>query len=1093
MTPIDQPPVTRDGPGTDQTTALAKLIRPRLLNWPVALTFIAIVGLYAGFAMQQYSRLNDLNQRELSNAAVQLERSLDNALETISRISDEQALCEFDKKQPYLALVPPDDRCDQRVSGPLAVSMSDKDDEPLTLNATPRSPSDQRKFKFLANIALGELSFPESFGVIFIADQQGRILYQDAPSKRVWLRHLRWGEQRFRDSAASHEAHSNLGQAKHIFGEDAANGWKRLSAMSGRTTLQLAGDDHAVYFEPLMLERDSRIRFVLGGAVSRRALIRQALAVDSYFLALLVFLLLLACLGLPFIKLLSLNAHERFDLRDVTLLYVSTAALLALFTFAIETVNGYVSWNDKAARGLVQLADRLADDMLKEVNEIKAGLARYDGAVSGLSPKELDACTPLTLWFSGPSSPQMACPKQQAHVDFPLLDTDGQIETVSWIDGHGRQIGKVTADANQGKQAGLFSRLYFRSVRDGHLFTIGDTATPPFHIGPDRSLVNGKFYTFFSMPSGVGMKDAPDQPEPVVVLARTRLLSLRAVPLPDGYGYAVIDRTGRALYHSDPRLALRENLFEEMSAGIRARSIAYAGHPSSVACTQRRRSDPSAPRCGVEGVSFTSAYRERPHAFHMRPLEELRLATIAGPVASGVPGAPAGLFVVTFRDTSLDMATVARTFLQTLCGPGLLLVVIIALSMGVMTLVASRKEEHWSVWLWPNGLAHVYPMISAALVVVLLASHIGLGGGARDVVLMALPIVAIAVAVTIYGCTARRSVTDFSHSTDWHTFMFLLLLMCTIVVPAAAVFRTALGHEFGKRIATEQAWMDAQCTDLPRAIKADVLAEGEPIKLAERLAASATARCAGQGGARDVSPYDFAPAVLSATTHWLLVPYQWADGLLPVSSDYDVRVRYQEPGNSDASSLASGGFPWSTRWGFAGYSAVLAALVWWLRKKAVLLFFADHTSHAPQTTSASDTWASCSPAEQLVLTRVVLDRMVNPYQRPVVVELIRRGVLSLEPHLTPSDELCRFIQGQQVALSTHVRASERVESSHSWRFARGVLVASGVGLAVFLFATQPALQSEFVGIASAVSGGLATLMKLWEAFASRAADRKAAG
>lgn len=1044
MTPIDLPPVTGDDAVAERPATLTSFLRPRLFHWPVALTLIAIVGLYAGFAMQQYTRLNELNQRELSNAASQLERTLDNALETIRRSRDEPSLCEFDKKQPYLEVISPEG-CRQAVTGPLSVGIAVG--EPLTLVATTLSdPTREIRFKFLADVALRELSFPESFGLIFIADQQGRILYQDAPSKRVWLRHLRWGERQFRDSTAPYEGHSNLGQAEHIFGKDGANGWQRLSAMSGRTTLRLAGNDHAVYFEPLAIERASDSHLVLGGAVPRRAMIRQALAVDSYFLALLVFLLLLAFLGLPFVKLLSLNAHERFGLRDVTLLYVSTAALLALFTFAIETVNGYVRWNDETARGLVKLADRLAEDMLSEVQTIRSAVEGYDLQAGGLSPEELDATQPVTNWLTAGHA--------SAKSRLTFSEPQAQIETVSWIDASGRQIGKVTADASGTKQAGLSNRLYFRAVRDGHLFRLGGSATP-FHIGPDRSLVNGKFYTFFSMPSGVGLKDAGGTHGSVVVVARARLLSLRGVALPSGYGYAVIDRTGRALYHSDPRLSLRENLFEEMSDGTRARSIVYAGLPSSL----------------------TSAYRERPHAFHLRPLA-IQLATTTERSAQA---ALAGLHVVTFRDTSLDMATTARTFVQALCGPGLLLVVMIALSMGAMAVITRGKGDHWSVWLWPNGLAHVYPMISAALIAVLVASLMGLAGNAHDVVLMALPIAAIVVPLTIYRFTNRQDAQEVTRVTDWHAFVFLLLLVCTIVVPAAAVYRTALGLEFGKRIATEHAWMLAQCTDLPRAIKADMLAEGEPPSLAERFAAPAHTRCARDLGVDAIPPYDLTPAVLSATTHWLLMPYHWAHGLLPVSSDYDVRVRYQKPEHSDASSLAPSAYPWGTRWGFAGYSAVLAALAWWLRKKARFLFFADQTSRAGQTA----TWEDCSPAEQLVLARVVLDGMANPHQRPVVEALIGRGVLVLEPNLKPSEDLCKYIRDREVELRHRLRATERVESSHSWRFARGVLVASGVGLAVFLFATQPALQTEFVGMASAVSGALAALMKLWDAFVSR--------
>ena len=98
--------------------------------------------------------------------------------------------------------------------------------------------------------------------------------------------------------------------------------------------------------------------------------------------------------------------------------------------------------------------------------------------------------------------------------------------------------------------------------------------------------------------------------------------------------------------------------------------------------------------------------------------------------------------------------------------------------------------------------------------------------------------------------------------------------------------------------------------------------------------------------------------------------------------------------------------------------------------------------------------------------------------------------MTLDPNLKPSDDLATFILGQKDALREELRASQVVESSHSWRYARMVLVASGVGLWLFLVATQPGLQSEFIGIASAVSGGLASAMKLWDSFAARLAQTK---
>ena len=96
-----------------------------------------------------------------------------------------------------------------------------------------------------------------------------------------------------------------------------------------------------------------------------------------------------------------------------------------------------------------------------------------------------------------------------------------------------------------------------------------------------------------------------------VVAASARLLSLSTPALPAGYGFALINREGRVLYHSDGRLSLRENLFEELSDGARARAMVYATHEDAI----------------------TSSYRERPHEFFFRPVS-LRLAADGSPAGS---------------------------------------------------------------------------------------------------------------------------------------------------------------------------------------------------------------------------------------------------------------------------------------------------------------------------------------------------------------------------------------------------------------------------------------------------------------------------
>src|SRR5262245_5345393 len=94
---------------------------------------IVAVALYASYVANQYFRLSNLNQRELSLASVELGRTIENAIGTVNQLRHRlgrpneskdtpedpwlpafpPALCAFDQDQPYLSL---DGVCIERAS-----------------------------------------------------------------------------------------------------------------------------------------------------------------------------------------------------------------------------------------------------------------------------------------------------------------------------------------------------------------------------------------------------------------------------------------------------------------------------------------------------------------------------------------------------------------------------------------------------------------------------------------------------------------------------------------------------------------------------------------------------------------------------------------------------------------------------------------------------------------------------------------------------------------------------------------------------------------------------------------------------------------
>src|ERR1044071_3159969 len=79
----------------------------------LAITLAVAVGVYAWYALGQYRRLNELQQRQLSNAAAELKTSLETTQRTVAEFhykwrvasaTSKPTVCEFDRSQPYLDL-----------------------------------------------------------------------------------------------------------------------------------------------------------------------------------------------------------------------------------------------------------------------------------------------------------------------------------------------------------------------------------------------------------------------------------------------------------------------------------------------------------------------------------------------------------------------------------------------------------------------------------------------------------------------------------------------------------------------------------------------------------------------------------------------------------------------------------------------------------------------------------------------------------------------------------------------------------------------------------------------------------------------------
>jgi hypothetical protein len=1104
-----------------------ELPRRATYRW-LSISLGVAASIYGWYAINQYQQLNDLNQRQLSSAGAEIKTALDNAAETVRQFNDKWMrsprrpdimgpwrdndylrVCDFVRSQPYLRL----QKC---IGGrPEAVEWNEFTTVQWTTDANLQievsGPQNEiERFRYRTDRLLRELAFPDGFALIFLADDKGNVLFQDAPSRRRWHRFLRWGEQTFRDAYADRQPALQIHNLQQLVGGE--DSWRALSSVTSRTTVELAGTDHLLYVQPLVVNSQSPVTIIVGGAVPRSALVRDALALGGPFLGVLVFLILACAFGFPFVKLACLDRHERFRLRDVKLLYLSSGALLVLLTCVTLALDGYTRWRREADRGLERLAEHLEQQFLNELEAIQRWITEYDATVERKINEEPEPCDdwPVdTLWYAS-NAPRLPW----AH--------DAHFKTVSWIEPGGQQVWKTTADAVPGRLR-VGQRVYFRAVRQNSLFRIRGNGAPLFFT-PDRSIADAKFYTFVSMPSQVtssrcgGAEHGPvaQADEPLVVAATAQLLSLDRQPLPAGYGFALINREGRVLYHSDERLSLRENLFDELSDGDSARAMTYA----------------------LDRGGIDTRYRERLHRVHLHPID-ITLASDAGEAApeAGAPGSSAGFYLAVFRDRTVEQALVGHVFVVGLIAPMTLVLLLCAGGLVILAAAGRRCGHCWSAWLWPHeGLNHIYRRQALTLMALLAFSVVMAAVYGSAVPLLLVSPLALAAACGIYCAFASRAGERRKLAVNrWQTLSVMLTLVSLVVVPTIAFFHVTLNRELAKLIVTEREWMREQEADWRRAAEAGAVQEQYvPERTRELLTARAHYLDCVPAPFEPPAP-SFAPALPSSREPGVmrtsmeapaaslrLTPVRCgADGagepsrraglqpqgvaaqlvsslefeqLLPVENELMARRVFQQTGLSYSPEGTL--VPWLPASGIAllGLALIIVVLSWWVRWNTNHLFFADlEGSNEPPAGTFQEIWKRCSIDERLVLVQTAREHIANPYQRAVIAGLLAKGIVQLAPDVRPfSDEFEAFLHAKARDMEAQIREWEHVDTLHSWRSGRLVLACSVGAIAFFLLATQPGLQSSIMAVATGVTGVVTAVAKLQELLSSWLARKAAA-
>ncbi len=558
-----------------------------------------------------------------------------------------------------------------------------------------QSEDDEKSSPISARFELAEIVaptiFPDTFDAIAIADSEGNVLFQQSEPE------IRLAKLDAVLKGVSEEAKLNpLGHATAV-----------LEANLVRRRQSFLGDrQYTVFLQPITLRlpvSDQPIRWVACGIVSRDRLFAASLSASPMLVLLMVSLFPLAVASWPFLKLWLIAPRQRFSRADAVSLVFASLFGLSLLTLLICTSAFHSRTRAEVDRQLEELARVAQKELRFELLDAYLQLDCLDQLVKGkpginrgLLENQKNPVDSLKALLIG-----QPIEKKLNYQHF---------HSIFWASSDGHDILKLPLRTGAELSANIAERSYFQCALSRAEGTPPETFNGDGDPAGALSAVHLVYteaelrefrgsaqerkcaaecaaarLTSFSLRelevclelvrSNTTGRDLlvlakeslqrPDLGIPVVALV-TRLDALTQPVLAPGFGYAILDRDGKTLLHSDSRRSLNESFLKACDQSSVLRSL----------LDTRRRGD------------LSVSYLGRPHRAWVEPLV-------------GMP-----YFLVTFRDTTDLRFRAFELIYDTSNGFFLLLLIQLVIIVGVAALAPLIARNDPLAILWPSYQHH---------------------------------------------------------------------------------------------------------------------------------------------------------------------------------------------------------------------------------------------------------------------------------------------------------------------------------------------------------------------------------------------------
>lgn len=285
----------------------------------------------------------------------------------------------------------------------------------------------------------------------------------------------------------------------------------------------------------------------------------ESRSISHYKISLFLFIVLLILIALPLIKLKFISPLEEITKLDLVTSIFALIFGAGIITFLLITV--YSNKNDERHLDniLVQMNNTVKnhlhnelDALYKQVHHISRDFGKnnnklFNDVLSDPNTKGIvtSCMTDKRVW---------TFPKNE----FPYFTQ------IAWLDPQtGRQLLKIDPDITTTPLVDVSSRDYYRKIKNkegwsrtflANCEVCGDSIETQYYIQPIISLTTGERTEVISF---------NDLHLNYIQAVSHNFMSLRDVVMPTSFGFCIVDKNGKVLFHSDDDKSLREDFLHE--------------------------------------------------------------------------------------------------------------------------------------------------------------------------------------------------------------------------------------------------------------------------------------------------------------------------------------------------------------------------------------------------------------------------------------------------------------------------------------------------------------------------------------------------